>query len=434
MSLIKNTRNNRNVSLFTEDPSQNKTRDSKESAYGIIAEVSSLMIQLIKMFMLLGKTIALGAIKLALFLLQKICRYMGRTYLAFNRWRKWFIRENAKTKSGKQSILLIRCLLVGIMFVSGATGAYALELKKNLNEAQVIVDNAEELARMLNEKFAISDEDIEILGLTGEVQIEEVKEEVKEEQTEYLEPSKVELQEFTGKTLFSSQFSTQTNQFTKTVFDDKGEYVDGITKEVMAMFGIEKNDKSIHEILDENLKKNALSEAATKVYDLGLGQTKYFNPYDITQLSGLTSEDYNKILRNLKPNQYGEPLLKNGDIGYLFVEIEKQYGINGIFALALCQKESGSGSSLLAHEKLNFVGLGANDIDPSGMAKKFETRSESLHKSFQYIKDNYLSESGPYYNGKSIFDLNVKYCSQIDWATHISQIGYRYVVDMGLVN
>jgi flagellum-specific peptidoglycan hydrolase FlgJ len=74
------------------------------------------------------------------------------------------------------------------------------------------------------------------------------------------------------------------------------------------------------------------------------------------------------------------------------LEIEREYGINAYFTIAVMKLESGHGESRIARNKNNMFGLNAIDSDTYNKAFSFETKGESVQKFGQLISENYIDE------------------------------------------
>ena len=129
---------------------------------------------------------------------------------------------------------------------------------------------------------------------------------------------------------------------------------------------------------------------------------------DLRVLSNLTTEDFDKMLKSTE--------LEGS--GYIFTEIEKKYGINGLYMLGLTCLESNFGKSTFAKERNNLVGWNAIDSNPK-KATYFKSKEECLYYVSNRLKANYLSENGCYFNGYSGRAVDKKYCSD---TKHIDKI------------
>lgn len=102
-------------------------------------------------------------------------------------------------------------------------------------------------------------------------------------------------------------------------------------------------------------------------------------------------------------------------LGPCFYAMERDKGINGLFALAVACEESGSGTSGLAREDNNFYGLTAL----GGGWRSFPTRAEGI----QYFA-NYITSS--MYMGKTITEIAQIYCPGNEiWPGKIQNIMLR---------
>lgn len=143
---------------------------------------------------------------------------------------------------------------------------------------------------------------------------------------------------------------------------------------------------------------------------------EYVNPLDVTELSGLKATDYAVLLADTGLEGYG----------YAFEKAETDMGINGLFLLSLCALESGWGSSYSSTVKHNCAGImGTNGT------RTFSSLEDCIIYTAELLKNKYVSEDGAYYkNGKSIFDINKCYCTQIDWAAKIIDIAQTQTVKL----
>ena len=151
---------------------------------------------------------------------------------------------------------------------------------------------------------------------------------------------------------------------------------------------------------------------------------------DLTKPSGLTLEDFVKILSN-NPNDINKVIEDNAKT---FYEAEQKYKVNGIFLASMAIHESAWGTSKIAKDKKNLFGFGAYDRSPYESANTFESYSDGIEAVAKYLAKNYLNSSGTkiydeenatgiYYNGHTIAGVNTKYCTDKDWATKI----YKYM-------
>lgn len=169
------------------------------------------------------------------------------------------------------------------------------------------------------------------------------------------------------------------------------------------------------EIFDYRKKVEVMNYMRSQYKNLKYTNT-YFDIFNLTQPSELSEDEFNLIL--LGSNMSG--------LGYIFEEIEKTYNINGLFILAIAMQESGLGSSNMAITKNNVTGYMAYDSN-TGLAKRFKSFEDCLMTTSRLISKDYLTKGGKHYNGTSIFDINIKYCSQIDWSINLISIMFSSI-------
>lgn len=133
-----------------------------------------------------------------------------------------------------------------------------------------------------------------------------------------------------------------------------------------------------------------------------------YNPDNLREVSNLSKEQIYDMLE-------GNNLQSLVDSYY---EMEQKYNINAIFLMALNIEESGNGTSSLAIYNNNIGGITSR----YGGWASFESWSSCLDYIANLLDEMYLSETGPYYYGTSVYDVNVKYCSGGTWAENLNTI------------
>lgn len=144
------------------------------------------------------------------------------------------------------------------------------------------------------------------------------------------------------------------------------------------------------------------------VKDSSLNKEIVYNPYNLREKSNLSREQIYNLLE-------GSNLQVLSDSYY---EIENKYNVNVLFLMALNMEESGHGTSDLALLNNNIGGVKSAD----GGWATFNDWSHSLEYIANLIDTMYLSEDGAYYNGTSIYDVNIRYCEGNQWAYNLNTI------------
>lgn len=130
---------------------------------------------------------------------------------------------------------------------------------------------------------------------------------------------------------------------------------------------------------------------------------------DLREVSNISIDKANELL-------YGE--LKG--YGKYFVKAEEDYGINAVFLMALARLESGNGTYALMKYN-NIFSFGAFD-DNIYQAVRFDSIEQCIDHVAEYIKNEYLTEGGKYFNGYSIKDINKRYASDDEWYLKIMRM------------
>lgn len=128
--------------------------------------------------------------------------------------------------------------------------------------------------------------------------------------------------------------------------------------------------------------------------------------------SGFTEEAIARLLAGTELEGHG--------LETAVLEIEKEYGINALFTIAVMKLESGNGSSKLARSKNNLFGLNATGGSNS-KAYSFETKSDSVYKFGSLIAKSYIGKGYT-----TIEKVGKKYCpANPKWASLVESIMRR---------
>ena len=145
-----------------------------------------------------------------------------------------------------------------------------------------------------------------------------------------------------------------------------------------------------------------------------------YNPDNLREKSNLSKEQIYNMLE-------GNNLQVLAD---KYHEMEEKYNINAIFLIALNIEESGHGKSSLAVYNNNLGGIKSRH----GGYATFESWDSCLEYIASLIDEMYLSETGAYYNGTSIYGVNVRYCIGGNWAANLNNIANELLEKVEVVN
>lgn len=193
--------------------------------------------------------------------------------------------------------------------------------------------------------------------------------------------------------------------------------IDGIKTDIDS---IEESQKAEREVSEANEAESSETETHEVVEDVAATNyivEKDINLTNIAESSNLDAETFNYII-----NTYGDTYnLSNHTLrsaGEAIVKMEEEYNINGLFCLAVCGLESGSGTSYAAREYNNLFGLMAN----SGNLMKFETIDDCIMYWGKLIRNNYVD-----YGLTSIGSIQGKYCpGSTSWAPDVRWLFSTY--------
>lgn len=175
---------------------------------------------------------------------------------------------------------------------------------------------------------------------------------------------------------------------------------------------------------------NGVNEISNETLTLRQSRIERFEKLekDYKELNDKGSDDLSKTsmfyLTN-KTNLTAEELeygLKNTNLqglGKDFKKAEEKYEVNAILLMGMAKHETGNGHSYLAKTKNNLFGFNAIDQDPINSANTFKDKGESIDHVAKFLKENYLSEDGKYYNGISTKSIGKLYASDPEWSNKV---------------
>ena len=118
---------------------------------------------------------------------------------------------------------------------------------------------------------------------------------------------------------------------------------------------------------------------------------------------------------------------KRSDLSILsdaIIQSAKDNGIDPYYVFSHFVHETGWGTSKIWKEKNNPFGIGAYDKCPFDCALKFDSKEEGIKEGVKWIRDRYLCEKGEStkckYPSDNLKEMNVKYASDKNWATKIT--------------
>jgi hypothetical protein len=133
--------------------------------------------------------------------------------------------------------------------------------------------------------------------------------------------------------------------------------------------------------------------------------------------SGYTADELDAFVRRQGHATSG--LAHDGDA---FAKAEKDTGVNAQYLLAHAIHESGWGTSSIYKEKHNLFGISAFDRSPGESATTFKDDADCIDYMAHFVKRDYLSPNGRYFEGATLKGMNVHYATDKGWAEKIANI------------
>lgn len=153
--------------------------------------------------------------------------------------------------------------------------------------------------------------------------------------------------------------------------------------------------------IEEN-NKNVILENIEEINKyITIEQIKISEDMDLTIPTGISKEDFRKLMKNLKRDK-SKFFSENSDIIY---DLCYKYQLNEIFFCGLIAGEAGWDISENHRNSCNYISMMSK-----GKLIKYKTTKEGLEAAAKLLHTKYLSEGGAYYSGKTLSDVQKKFC------------------------
>ena len=152
-------------------------------------------------------------------------------------------------------------------------------------------------------------------------------------------------------------------------------------------------------------KENKQEEQKTKKYK-EIKDVKISKNMDLTVRTGLSKQDFKKVIKNLKQDT-SKFFYNNADTIY---DLCEKYQINEIFFCGLISAESGwniAGNHRKTHNYISLMSKGKL-IHYSSVKEGLEVAAKKLHY-------NYLTPGAKFYGGKTLAGVKKKFCPSGTW-------------------
>lgn len=122
---------------------------------------------------------------------------------------------------------------------------------------------------------------------------------------------------------------------------------------------------------------------------------------DLTKRTGLSKEDFKKVIKNVKQDK-SKFFYNNADTIY---DLCEKYQINEIFFCGLIVAESGWSIAPNHRNTHNYISLMSK-----GKLIKYSSTKEGLEVAAKKLHNNYLTPGGKFYSGKTIAGVQKRFC------------------------
>ncbi len=137
-------------------------------------------------------------------------------------------------------------------------------------------------------------------------------------------------------------------------------------------------------------------EQYTKIEDVTISKDM-----DLTTKTGLSKEDFKTLISNVKYDT-SKFFYDNSDFIY---DLCNEYQINEIFFCGLISAESGWNIASNHRRTYNYISL----MTRNGLIQ-FSSTEDGLTAAAKALHNNYLTEGGCFYHGKTLYGVKTKFC------------------------
>lgn len=152
----------------------------------------------------------------------------------------------------------------------------------------------------------------------------------------------------------------------------------------------------VEQEVQEEIQEEIIEDQYTKIEDITISRDM-----DLTIRTGLSKEDFKTLIGNVKYDT-SKFFYENSDFIY---DVCEEYQINEIFFCGLISAESGWNIASNHRRTYNYISLMTKDglIQYSSVEDGLTAAAKALH-------NNYLTEGGRFYNGKTLYGVKTRFC------------------------
>ena len=153
---------------------------------------------------------------------------------------------------------------------------------------------------------------------------------------------------------------------------------------------------------DDDEEENKNDTAKT----VSISEVKLSKSMDLTKRTGLSREDFIKLMSRVKADTSGFFEDNAGEI----YDLCEEYSINEIFFCGLISAESGWNIASNHRSTHNYISLMKN-----GKLISYSSVSEGLEVAAKKLHYNYLTPGGKFYHGKTLAGVKTCFCPSSTW-------------------
>ena len=163
-----------------------------------------------------------------------------------------------------------------------------------------------------------------------------------------------------------------------------------------------KKESSESEKEEDDDEENKNDTAKT----VSISEVKISKSMDLTKRTGLSREDFIKLMSRVKADTSGFFEDNAGEI----YDLCEEYSINEIFFCGLISAESGWNIASNHRSTHNYISLMKN-----GQLISYSSVSEGLEVAAKKLHYNYLTPGGKFYHGKTLAGVKTCFCPSSTW-------------------
>lgn len=146
----------------------------------------------------------------------------------------------------------------------------------------------------------------------------------------------------------------------------------------------------------EEVQEEIIEEQYTKIEDITISRDM-----DLSIRTGISKEDFKTLIGKVKYDT-SKFFYDNSDMIY---DLCEEYQINEIFFCGLISAESGWNIASNHRRTHNYISL----MTKSGLIH-YNSVEEGLIAAAKALHNNYLTEGGRFYNGKTLYGVKTRFC------------------------